>query len=214
MRIIVTAGPTREYIDAVRFISNASSGRMGCAAATAALEEGHDVTLLAGAICDGLLASAKQSGSKVVPFVSVTDLAEALELHFPDCDALVMAAAVGDFRTETGFPGKLSRGDGPVTLRLFPTEDLLAGLRSRKRSDQVVVAFAVEDGLRAEIEQKARAKLIAKNADYVVVNTTAAIAAKKSFACILSAAGVVLPWAERPKEQLARKIVKLLGAPK
>jgi len=207
MKILVTAGPTREYIDAVRFISNASSGRMGCAVADAAASGGHDVTLL-----HGPLACHKPKGCRCVPFVTVDELRGALNEHFADCDALVMAAAVGDFRTEKTFPGKLRRGSGPITLKLFPTEDILAGLKDRKRTGQVVLAFAVEEGDEGAAEAKARAELAAKGADYVVVNTPAAMGADSSRACILSPGGVVLPWDRRTKKQLAEEIIKLLSA--
>ncbi|MDY6914455.1 MAG: phosphopantothenoylcysteine decarboxylase [Planctomycetota bacterium] len=206
MRIIVTAGPTRQYIDAVRFITNASSGRMGCAVAAAAVKAGHDVTLL----CSGVTSVIPAGCSEVVRFDTVADLQQALGERFEACDALVMAAAVGDFHIDEPFAGKLHRSDGPVTLRLSPTQDILAGLANRKRDGQAIIAFAVEQGTPEQIEAAAGDKLRAKNADYVVVNTPAALAAETSRACILSADGVVLAWADRPKEQLAEKIVGLL----
>ena len=210
MRIIVTAGPTREYIDVVRFITNASSGNMGCAVAAAATRAGHKVTLLAGPVCPTLLASATRAECEVVTFLTADDLKGALEGRFDDCDALVMAAAVGDFRPEKTHRGKIPRGGGPISVRLLPTEDILAGLRARKRPGQVIVAFAVEDGPTGQIERKARGEMADKGAEYVVVNTPAAMGARRSCACILSPAGVELPWADRPKRQLAREIIKLL----
>jgi len=206
MRVLVTAGPTREYIDPVRYISNASSGQMGYAVAAAAAATGHEVTLLSGPV-----SLAAPPGCTVAPFVSVGDLKTALEQRFDWCDALVMAAAVGDFMPEARSPAKLRRGGGPIVVRLLPTEDLLAGLRGRKRPGQVVVAFAVEDGPAERIEAKARAEMAAKGADFVVANTPGAMAAAGSLACILSADGVVLPWGHRPKEVLAAEIVGLLG---
>ena len=204
MRILVTAGPTREYIDSVRFITNASSGKMGCAVAEAGVAAGHQVTLILAA---GITAP---ESCQIVRFESVDDLAAALSGRFEDCDALVMAAAVGDFRVRDRAAGKLARGDKPVTVTLVPTEDVLAGAGNRKRSGQTVVAFAVEHGSRKQAEARARAKLAAKKADYIVVNTPEAISAESSQACILSADGVALSWAERSKRQLADEIVKLL----
>jgi phosphopantothenoylcysteine decarboxylase/phosphopantothenate--cysteine ligase len=206
MRVIVTAGPTREHIDRVRFLTNASSGRMGYAVAMAAAEVGHHVLLLSGPV--SLVAPI---GCEVVRFVSVADLAGELAARFGDCDALVMAAAVGDFRPEAPAAGKIPRGAGPVTIRLVPTEDVLAGLAGRKRPGQTVVAFAVEDPPPERAEAKARAEMTAKGADYVVVNTPAAIAAEESAACILSPAGLVLPWGRRAKRELAEEIVALLA---
>ena len=206
MKVIVTAGPTREYIDTVRFITNASSGKMGYAIAAAAVADGHDVTLLTSPV-----AMAAPERCRVVKFVSVADLKKALEERFDSCDALVMAAAVGDFRVDKPFPSKLRRKSGPVVLRLFPTEDILASLGERKTPRQKIIAFAVEDGPFEQIEAKARQEMITKNADYVVVNTPLAMSASDSEAAILSRESVILPWASRPKEALAREIVKLFG---
>lgn len=205
MRVLVTAGPTREYLDDVRFISNASSGRMGCAVAAAGVAAGHEVTLLIGPI-----ALEPPAGCRVEPFVSVDDLKAALEEHFDRCDALVMTAAVGDFRPEHRVAGKIPRRGGPVTIRLLPTEDLLAGLAGRKRRDQTIIAFAVEQLAPAEAEAKARAEMAAKGADFVVVNPPAAMGQARGEACILSPEGVVLPWEVRDKGDLARQIVGLL----
>ena len=121
-----------------------------------------------------------------------------------------MAAAVGDFRPEKVHPHKLRRGGGRITIKLFPTADILAGLQPRKRPDQIVVAFALEDGPEDQAQLKAGEELAAKGADYVVVNTPLAMAAERSRACIISPTGVVLPWADRPKELLAREIVRLV----
>lgn len=207
MRVVVTAGPTREYIDPVRFITNASSGRMGWAVATAAARAGHEVTLLSGHV-----AQPGPPGCRIVTFDSVADLKAALREHFAACEALVMAAAVGDFRPARPATEKIPRAGGPMTLHLVPTEDVLAEVAGRKRSDQVIVAFAVEGGPRERAEAKARAKLAAKGADYVVVNGPGAMGQEASEACILSAAGVALPWGRRLKETLAEHIVKLLEA--
>ncbi len=205
MHVLVTAGPTRQYIDAVRFISNASSGKMGYAVATAATDKGHQVTLLSGPV-----AIEPPSGVHLEQFVSVAELKGLLGRYFPDCDVLVMAAAVGDFRAETIHERKLHRSDGPVELRLVPTEDVVAEIASSKRPDQVVIVFAVEDGTREQMEDRARSKMNSKNADYVVVNTPAAMSADQSETCILSPTETILPWASRPKSTLAQKIISIL----
>jgi phosphopantothenoylcysteine decarboxylase/phosphopantothenate--cysteine ligase len=209
MRILVTAGPTREHIDDVRFITNASSGRMGCAVAAAAVAAGCDVTLLAGPV-----ALRPPAGCEVVPFVSVGDLKAALEARFAGCGALVMAAAVGDFRPERRIEGKLPRSGGPVVIRLVPTEDVVAAVARAKRPGQIVITFAVEAPPRAEAEAKARAEMAAKGADFVVVNTAAAMGAEASEACILSGEGVVAGWQRRSKLHLAGRIVQLISAAK
>jgi phosphopantothenoylcysteine decarboxylase/phosphopantothenate--cysteine ligase len=213
MRIIVTAGPTREYIDTVRFITNASSGRMGVAVAEAAARAGHDVTLLLG---QGCAFSNRQSAIgnqqlSAVRFTTVADLQAALEERFEACDVLVMTAAVGDFHMKNPMPAKIRRECGPITITLFPTEDILAGLGKRKRPGQRIVAFAVEDGQPDAIEKKARAEMAAKNADFVVVNTPLAMAAQESEAVMLTPQGVAIPWAKRAKEELADLIVGTVG---
>ena len=205
MRVLVTAGPTRQYIDSVRFITNASSGRMGFAVAEAAARAAHEVTLLAGPV-----PLEPPDPCRVVRFVTIDDLQAALAEHFDACDALIMTAAVGDFQPERALPGKIHRSDGPLVLRLFPTEDLLAGVAAGKRPDQIVVAFAVEAGPRKLVEAKAREEMADKHADYVVVNTPQAIAAPDSRACILRGDRVVLPWARRDKPKLAEEIIRLL----
>jgi phosphopantothenoylcysteine decarboxylase/phosphopantothenate--cysteine ligase len=137
----------------------------------------------------------------------VAELSAELQKRFDPCDALVMAAAVGDYEVRNVRQTKLRRSDGPLTVELAPTEDILAGLGSRRRADQIIVAFAVAD---VDVEAAARRKLLAKNADYIVVNSPAAIGANVSRAAILSRDGVVLDWADRPKTELARAITALL----
>ena len=203
MKVVVTAGPTREYIDTVRFITNASSGRMGYACAAAAVEAGHDVTLITGPV-----ALAPPRGVRVVEILTVTGLKEALDVHFPGCDALIMAAAVGDFTVAEARDTKIPRSAGPVQISLLPTPDLVAGLGKRRRKGQVLICFAVEDD---GDEKKARAEMKAKKCDYVVLNTPTAMAAAESEACILSRKKAMLPWGPRPKEALAREIIALLG---
>jgi len=209
LKIIVTAGPTREYIDSVRFISNGSSGLMGCQVAAAACRK-HDVTLLLGGPGAPASIADRLDGVEIVPFTSVSDLKDKLTARFADCDVLVMSAAVGDFRPVEPVSGKIPRSGGAITIRLEPTEDILAGLASGGRSDQLLVAFAVEDGPRERIEAKALGEMEAKGCDCVVVNTPAAMGSDESDACILSSVGPAVPWANRPKEALAGEIVKLI----
>jgi len=178
---------------------------MGYAVAAAAARAGHEVTLLSGPVFLD-----PPARCRVVPFVSVAELKAALQKHFPWCEALVMAAAVGDFRPEAISESKLHRSDGPIAIRLVPTDDVVGGLAKDKREDQVVIVFAVEDGTYEEIQARARAKLIAKGADFVVANRPAAMAVEQSEACILSTDGVILPWAWRGKDELAERIVGLL----
>ena len=222
MHVIVTAGPTREYIDSVRFITNASSGRMGYACAELALAAGHEVTLISGPT-----ALAAPAGVELVQIVTVAELQAALEQRFDACDALLMAAAVGDFTVGGAATRKISRRNGPITLELVPTSDILEGLGRRRRQNippqcgglqkqrgQIIIGFAVEDENALE---KARAEMQRKNCDYYVLNGPAAMGPASSRACILGREGLVLPWASRDKRDLAGHIVGLLktgGAPR
>lgn len=205
MNVLVTAGPTREYIDPVRFITNASSGRMGYAVAAACRSGGHDVTLLSGPV-----SLTAPEGVRVERFVSCRELHEAMERLIGEADAVVMAAAVGDFRPEVIYPSKLHRRNGPLTVRLYPTEDVLAGVAERRGRGTRIVAFSVEDGPQHDAEARAREKMRRKGADLVVVNLPEAMDAPESLACILDAQGVVLPWQRRPKERLAAELARLL----
>ncbi len=209
MKILITAGPTREPIDPVRFISNASSGQMGLALAQAAKEAGCDVTLLLGPV-DAHFRELASEHAHVVPFVTVDELQTKLSKLFAKHDALVMAAAVGDFRAEPVRDRKIARAGGPVEIRLVPTQDVLAGVAAGKRDDQFVVSFAVEDGTPEESQTKAREELAAKGADFVVVNTPEAMNRPRSLACILSADEVLLRWAVRPKKTIAAAVIRML----
>ncbi|KKM70321.1 hypothetical protein LCGC14_1441930 [marine sediment metagenome] len=167
-----------------------------------AIRAGHDVTLITGPVPID-----PPEGMKVVDIISVEGLKQALAVHFDRCDALIMAAAVGDFTVAEGRAGKIPRAGGPVQITLLPTEDILAGVTARRRADQMIVGFAVEDS--ADMD-KARSEMTAKNCDYLVLNTPAAMASAESDACILSPDGLALPWARRSKAELAKAIVALL----
>lgn len=205
MRICITAGPTREYLDPVRFLTNASSGRMGYALAGRAVEAGHQVCLLTGPVC--LEAPA---GVETERFQSVSDLLGLLEAAFPRCDALIMTAAVGDFRAQDPAARKLSRKAGPICVQLVPTPDVVASVAAGKRPDQKVVVFAVEDLPPAEAQAKAQQERTAKHADWVVVNAPEAMGAQESRACILGPEGRILDWDLRDKQVLAERIIRLL----
>ncbi|HEX4438775.1 MAG TPA: bifunctional phosphopantothenoylcysteine decarboxylase/phosphopantothenate--cysteine ligase CoaBC [Thermoanaerobaculia bacterium] len=160
LRLLVTAGPTREPIDPIRFVSNRSSGRMGFALAEAARDRGASVTLLAGPT-----AAPRPAGVRVVPFETADELHAALVREFPECDGLAMAAAVADFIPEESRV-RLHRSEGERALRLKPGRDILASVRPLRRG-QTVVAFAAET---EDLETRALAKRESKGADIVVVN--------------------------------------------
>jgi phosphopantothenoylcysteine decarboxylase/phosphopantothenate--cysteine ligase len=164
LRVLVTAGGTREPIDSVRFLGNSSSGRMGLALAGAARARGAEVTLVAANV-----ALEGPDGVACREVVTAAELKAACEEEFPRCDVLLMAAAVADFTPAAPQPGKIKKADRALLeLVLEPTADVLAGLSARRRDGQTLVGFAAEHG-EGGIE-RARAKLAAKGLDAVVVN--------------------------------------------
>jgi phosphopantothenoylcysteine decarboxylase/phosphopantothenate--cysteine ligase len=164
MRVLVTAGGTREPIDSVRFIGNRSSGRMGIALAEAAARRGADVTLVAANV-----ALSTPAGVRRVDVETTAEMAAAIRERFERTHVLLMAAAVADFRAARVAAGKIEReGAGPVELPLERTEDVLAGLAGLRTTEQTVVGFAAEHG--ADAIERARAKLERKGLDAIVFN--------------------------------------------
>jgi phosphopantothenoylcysteine decarboxylase / phosphopantothenate---cysteine ligase len=161
LRVLVTAGGTREPIDSVRFIGNRSSGRMGIALAAAAARRGADVTLIAANV-----ALPEPAGVHRIDVETAEQLASAARAEFPSSHVLLMAAAPADFRPAAVAEGKLRRRED-LDLHLESTEDILAGLAGSRSKDQTVVAFAAEHG---ENVDRAREKLSRKNADLIVLN--------------------------------------------
>jgi phosphopantothenoylcysteine decarboxylase/phosphopantothenate--cysteine ligase len=162
LRVLVTAGGTREPIDPVRYIGNRSSGRMGIALAAAASRRGADVTLIAANIT-----LPEPPGVHRINVETADQLAKAAQAEFPSTQVLLMAAAPADFRATDIAKGKLRRKNG-LDLRLEPTEDILASLATTRTEAQTIVGFAAEHG--EEGIDRARAKLTRKNADLIVLN--------------------------------------------
>jgi phosphopantothenoylcysteine decarboxylase / phosphopantothenate---cysteine ligase len=162
LRVLVTAGGTREPIDPVRFIGNRSSGRMGIALAAAAARRGADVTLIAANV-----SLPEPAGVHRIDVETADQLAEAARAEFPTAHVLLMAAAPADFRASEPAAGKLKR-QGALDLHLEPTEDILAGLTASRTDQQTIVGFAAEHG--AEGLTRAKEKLARKRADLIVLN--------------------------------------------
>jgi phosphopantothenoylcysteine decarboxylase/phosphopantothenate--cysteine ligase len=162
LRVLVTAGGTREPIDPVRFIGNRSSGRMGIALAAAAAKRGAEVTLIAANV-----ALPAPAGVRRLDVETAEQLATTAAAEFPSTHVLLMAAAPADFRAVEPAAGKLRRQD-VLDLHLEPTEDILASLAATKAESQVIIGFAAEHG--GEATERARAKLTRKNADLIVLN--------------------------------------------
>ncbi len=198
LSILVTAGPTREPLDAVRYLSNHSSGQMGMAIAAAGARAGHAVRLLLGPgprVTDepGL------SACTVERFGSTADLERLLARHWGQATLLIMAAAVADYRPATIASGKLPRQkDQPLTLTLEPTPDLVAQCARVKKPGQCIIAFALEEP--AHLEARATEKLARKGVDAIIANPLQTMNAPDVAALWLTADGerVSLPMMSKP----------------
>jgi phosphopantothenoylcysteine decarboxylase/phosphopantothenate--cysteine ligase len=202
MRILITAGGTREYLDPVRFISNASSGRMGYALARAALKAGHRVTLITAPTARRI-----PDGVQIVKVETTAQMFEAVKKHFVRCDCLIMAAAVADYTPAKVSKTKMKKGPGNLTIELKPTIDVLAWTGRHKRKNQVLVGFALED---KNLRQNAERKLKEKNLDMIVANEPEAISSEKSAVHIKMGNR---PWQEfvsARKDVTARRIIMLI----
>ncbi len=206
-RLLITAGPTHEPIDAVRYIANRSSGRLGLALAAAARDAGWDVTLLLGPV-----AAEPPAGVTTHRFESTADLAARLDACFPDCDVLIMAVAVADYRPRSATVPKLPRSGRPLRLELEPTPDLVAACVARKRPGQRIIGFALEDA--AALESRAAEKLRRKGLDAIVANPLETMGAGDIGAVLLTAGGERLtPGGGGPldKAAFARWLIAWLG---
>ncbi len=163
VRVLVTAGGTREPLDSVRYIGNRSSGAMGLALAVEAARRGAHVRLIA-----ANMNASERPGLSVAAVATAAELGEACAEHFDDCDVLLMAAAVADFRPARPAQTKIKKDQGPPTIELEATEDVLTGLAARRRPGQVLVGFAAEHG--EDAVRYGRGKLERKRLDAVVVN--------------------------------------------
>ncbi len=204
LRVLITAGGTREPIDSVRYIGNRSSGRMGYALAAAAARRGAEVTVIAANV--GLEAPL---GVRVVEVVTAAELGRECERRFEDCDVLLMAAAVADFRPAAPADQKLKKDAGVPVLKLEPTADVLSGLAARGRPAQVIVGFAAEYG--EDAVSYGRGKLARKGLDMVVVNdiSTSGVGfdATENEVTILSSDGLEQLVARTSKKQVAEVVL-------
>ena len=210
--VVVSAGGTREALDPVRFLGNRSSGKMGHALANAAARRGARVVLVTTAN------RPVDAGVEIVAVESAQEMHDAVMAHAPGADAVIMAAAVADFRPKAPADHKLKKADGVPDIVLEPTVDILAALGRAKRSGQVVVGFAAET---EKLREHAAAKLAAKNVDLIVANDVSAPDAgfevDTNRAVLLNAHGDAEETPLLTKDALAGvvldRIVSLLGGP-
>jgi phosphopantothenoylcysteine decarboxylase/phosphopantothenate--cysteine ligase len=196
--VLITAGPTVEDIDPVRFVSNRSSGRMGHRVAEAARDRGARVILVSGPT-----ALRPPSGVEHVAVRSAEEMARAVEEHLPPATVVVGAAAVADYRPAVVSGTKLKKGDGPLTLELERTRDILGAL-AEKKGDRVLVGFAAET---EDLEARARAKLEAKKLDLIIANdVSTGFGGERNAAVLVDRGGAVIEVPLVSKRELAERI--------
>lgn len=205
-RILITSGPTRQYLDPVRYITNGSSGRMGAELAQAAMDLGHDVIVISGPVSLDY-----PGGVKVVPVITTDEMLEAALEHFQTCDGAIGAAAPCDYMPRKVLTSKMSKNGQPLTIELIETADVIATLGQDKRKDhptkpdQWVVGFALETE-----DQRFRAivKLEKKHCDLMVSNGPSAIDALDNQVELLDPLGNVIDYIEGSKRQVATRLMK------
>ena len=205
MRFVVTAGPTREALDPVRFISNRSSGKMGYAIAEAALAKKHDVTVISGPV-----AIPPPRGARFISVVTADEMFGAVTAALRRCDILVMCAAVSDYRPASVSPRKIKKSSRRFALELVPTRDILASLPKRRR--YLVVGFAAETH---DLKSNAQKKLRAKNCDAIVANdvsgTETGMESDENEVTIFFRGAEMKRISRAPKKIIARELVKIFS---
>ena len=212
MHFLITAGGTREYIDPVRFISNASSGKMGYALADAALGAGHKVTLISASDLQPPV------GADFIGVDSAAEMFAAVKKFFAECDCLIMAAAVADYTLVSPSKTKIKKTGKSLTIKLKPTADILKwagsnkrgkGTKGQRHKDKIIVGFALED---KALRKRAEQKLKDKNLDMIIANTPAAIGAEKSTVQIKTPEAGWVTIKNAGKSTIARRIIRLIDS--
>jgi phosphopantothenoylcysteine decarboxylase/phosphopantothenate--cysteine ligase len=200
-KLLITAGPNREPLDPVRYLSNRSSGKMGYALARAGLRRGAEVLLISGPT-----ELEPPAGARLISVTTAAEMRGAILEELPNCTAVIMAAAVSDYRPVDFAKKKMKRGKGPIELRLEPNPDILKEIGAR-RNGKMVVGFAAET---EELLANAEKKLRDKNLDMIVANnvseTGAGFDVDTNVATILDRNGAVRSLPLMSKDELAEEI--------
>jgi phosphopantothenoylcysteine decarboxylase / phosphopantothenate---cysteine ligase len=206
VRFVVTAGPTREPLDPIRYLSNRSSGKMGYAIAEAAIEAGHEVVLISGPV--------NIDAPKGVTSVAVStsdEMHDAVHRHLAGADVIVMCAAVADYKPATVSEQKIKKRREPLSLDFVPTRDILASLGKEDRQF-LLVGFAAETN---DLEENARKKLLEKNSDIIVANdvstTDSGMEGDENEVTILFRNNEKRKISRAPKKIIARELVKIFS---
>lgn len=201
MRILITSGPTREFIDDVRFISNPSSGKMGYECARAAVKRGHCVILVSGPV-----SIAPPKGVRLIKVVSAEQMYRSVMKYFDKVDAVISSAAVCDYKPGVKTRGKIKKESGVLTVKLKRTRDILKML-GRRKTGQKLVGFALETG---DIKKRAFEKLVSKNLDFIVANTPDSFESNYIKPCIIFRDKTIKDFGRIKKAKFADIIIKLL----
>jgi phosphopantothenoylcysteine decarboxylase/phosphopantothenate--cysteine ligase len=198
LNFLITAGPTREYLDPVRYMSNASSGRMGYALAAAAKRRGHKVVLISGPV-----EIKSPAGVRTVKVVSARDMFESFKKNFLKADIVIGAAAVSDYRPQEFKKQKLKRALKPVSIKLVPNPDIMRYAGSNK-GKKLLVGFALET---QDLLKAAKAKLDKKKFDMIIANYPEVIGKHKAAVWILDKNSSIVSIPESEKYTIAKRII-------
>lgn len=202
-RILITSGPTREYLDPVRYLTNASSGRMGLAFAEAALAAGHTPVMVSGPV-----EIHYPAGVEVHPVITTEEMLTACRRVFPSCQGLIGVAAPCDYRSQQVATGKIKKTGQPLVLELVETPDIVATLAAEKSAGQWIVGFALET---EDAHFRATAKLQHKRCDLVVLNGPQAMNAAHTQVEVIAPDGSVVGSFAGSKQTVAREVLRVIG---
>ena len=204
MTFLITAGPTREPVDPVRYISNRSSGKMGYAIAEAALDVGHDVILISGPVN-----LAPPRNAKFISVSTSDEMFEAVHQYADESDVCVLCAAVADYKPAQVSPVKIKKHADRISIELIPTHDILQSLGQQQNREFLLVGFAAETD---HLERNAMKKLREKNCDIIVANDArVGMESDENELLILFRDGEMKKISHAPKKILARELVKILS---
>jgi len=207
MKILISAGPTREKIDIIRFISNRSTGKMGYALAAVAAGKDMEVVLISGPVT-----LAVPDNVRLIKVESAAEMAKAVCLEAPDADLIIMSAAVADFKPKQVYDHKIKKTSGNLTIELEATEDILLTLGKNKPEGQVLVGFAAES---ENLLNNAQDKMKRKNLDWIIANDISkkdrGFASDSNAVTMLSKDGKQIEIPMDSKKHIARQIMNILG---
>jgi len=206
-RILITSGPTRQYLDPVRYLTNASSGRMGVGLTEAAIAAGHEVVVVSGPVD-----VAYPSAARVVPVVTTDEMLEACRCEFAECDGLIGVAAPCDYKPRHVSEQKIAKTGEPLVLHLMETPDIVATLAHERRDanrPQWVVGFALETD---DHHFRAVTKLQKKSCDLIVLNRPEAINAAENSVEVIDPTGTVVGAFAGSKGDVAKRIFEVIEA--